>query len=146
MMRIDIPNKRFFTVLLFAFTLLLLGGAFALYDPTKGSHDTLWTDRIEPKTTDRIIVTGNLEVTGNLIASTQGVTPQSGAVPRGTICGRYVYMRGNINVNIACLGVEVASGPSNYGAPGACPTGYTNYYNPIPDSKGTSWERFCAKD
>jgi hypothetical protein len=71
-MRIEIPSKRFFMVISVVFGLLLIGGVFAVYDPTKGSHDTLWTDRIEPKTAARIIVAGDMEVTGQLIAAIPG--------------------------------------------------------------------------
>jgi hypothetical protein len=81
-MRIEIPSRRFFIIVAVIFALLFISGAFAVYDPSKGSHDTLWTDRIEPKTASRIIVAGDMEVTGTLTASSLPGTPPS--TPSGT--------------------------------------------------------------
>jgi hypothetical protein len=77
----EVTNTKMFIIIAIVFGLLLIGGAFAVYDPTKGSHDTLWTDRIEPKTADRIIVAGDMEVTGQLIATTAGSGGMGGLTP-----------------------------------------------------------------
>lgn len=59
-------NKYMFATLVVIFALLMIGIGLSAYDSTKGSHDTLWTNFIEPKSGDTVVVSGNMQVTGTL--------------------------------------------------------------------------------
>jgi len=63
---INIQNRYMFWTLMVLISAILIGAAIAVYDPAKGSHDTLWTNTIESKTGAAIIISGDAEVTGDL--------------------------------------------------------------------------------
>lgn len=65
-MKIELSNKKTFIAIAVICALLIFGAAIAEYDPTKGSHSTLWTDRIEPKTAGGIVIGGDVQITGTL--------------------------------------------------------------------------------
>jgi len=65
-MKIEIKNWNLFTLVVFILVMISIGIGIAVYDPSYGSHETLWSDRIEPKTADKVIISGNVEVTGDL--------------------------------------------------------------------------------
>ncbi|MFH1510111.1 MAG: hypothetical protein ABIF10_00340 [Candidatus Woesearchaeota archaeon] len=67
-MKVEISNQKTFIVIAAICTLVVFGVVIAAYEPTKGSHDTLWTDRIEPKTGPGIVIAGDVEITGDLKA------------------------------------------------------------------------------
>ncbi len=82
-MKIHIKNWHMFYFVVALIAFICLGIVFAVYDPTMGSHETLWSDRIEPKTSDKIIISGNVEVTGDL--TIDGEMTGSGAISGGSV-------------------------------------------------------------
>jgi hypothetical protein len=130
-MNIEIPSKRFFIIMVVIFGVLLISGAFAVYDPTKGSHDTLWTDRIESKTGSKVIVAGDLEVTGKLTGSQAA----GGSSLSGTMCG---YYAGN------CGGAYWACQGHNPFVD--CPDGYSRQSITYCGTSNTQTAWMCVKD
>jgi hypothetical protein len=101
-------NKYMFATLVVIFALLMIGIGLSAYDSTKGSHDTLWTNYIEPKTGDKVIVAGNLEITGDLIGYEPGnnaVTPNPNTLSLGMSVPQYVPADGLPRSNMGCRGL-----------------------------------------
>jgi hypothetical protein len=69
-MKMEMSNKKTFIAIAVIGGLLIFGAAVAADDPTKVSHSTLWTDRIEPKTDSGITLAGDVEIIGTRSAAT----------------------------------------------------------------------------